>query len=144
MTGPELHLFATSLASKWGFDDGDLIGDFLYDLQDAGLIEDDADLGVVDEHAVLRRLVRERLLPVIPLAIQVYEVETNHNPIRASAVDGLEINDTALDQPADRLLEAYACSVPWQDVVRLAGLEVVAGEVVSRSLAEPRACADGS
>lgn len=65
--------YATDLASKWGFCDGDILSEFeLWDLFET-----------VDEHEVLIRLVRDHLLPLLPELTGVDEIETCHNPIRA-------------------------------------------------------------
>lgn len=61
---------ADSLASKWGFEDGDILGEF--DLPNS-----------VDEHALLIRLVRAHLLPLLNPRLEVIEIGTCHNPIRA-------------------------------------------------------------
>lgn len=73
-----MALSARDLASKWGFNDGDM-PDELWDLLD--LIDERME---VDWHAVLRRVVRARLLPLLSpeVALTVYDIETCHNPIR--------------------------------------------------------------
>ncbi|MFJ1765088.1 hypothetical protein ACIOD2_32505 [Amycolatopsis sp. NPDC088138] len=101
-------LHADGLLSKWGFGDGD---------------EPDAYLDWLDEqslphpanwHAILRHLVRTRLLPLIVEDVEVYDIETNHNPIRASRVNGVEIDDTRASN--DRVLRDLAVNITFTDV----------------------------
>ena len=72
-----MFLDAESLASKWGFQDGDMPEEFYEWLIAAGISTE------MDWHRVLVQLVRDRLLPLLP-DVQVYEIETSHNPIRAT------------------------------------------------------------
>lgn len=83
----DLALISRGLLSKWGFHDGDILDDYCWDHD---IPADDKDL-----HVALRQLVREHLLPKLAEhhQIEVYDIETRHNPIRASMVDGQEIND---------------------------------------------------
>jgi hypothetical protein len=48
-----LHLFAYSLFSKWGFNDGALVLDWLYDAEDAG--HDVTGLNKADYHQARHR-----------------------------------------------------------------------------------------
>ena len=83
-------LDADSLSSKFGFCDGDVLDDWRYSLGDdmvRGLVAKPgtktASLGF--EHALLSNLVREHLLPALPHAVEVYDICSCHNPIRAEA-----------------------------------------------------------
>ena len=69
---PTFILDSESLNSKFGFGDGDLFWDFLWD----------NGLGEVDNHRVLTEAVRRHLLPLLPEDVEVYEIGTIHNPIR--------------------------------------------------------------
>lgn len=64
----EYILSAKDLASKWGFDDGDLL---------SGIAQ------VGKSHSLLIASVRAFLLPLLP-DVEVYEIGTCHNPIRAT------------------------------------------------------------
>lgn len=64
----ECILSAKDLASKWGFDDGDLLSDITE---------------VGKSHALLIAAVRAFLLPLLP-DVEVEEIVTCHNPIRAT------------------------------------------------------------
>lgn len=68
-------LSAAGLASKWGFNDGDMPDEVWDELGD-DLVH------AVNWHEALRVLVRRHLVPLLPAGTKVYDVETNHNPIR--------------------------------------------------------------
>lgn len=95
--------FPTSgLLSKWGFGDGDMLDDWLFDhgFRRPDSWEPNPEHPLPkwnhDEdphgfrHRVLIRVVREHVLPAIEQDIEVYEISTNHNPIRARTVNGAE------------------------------------------------------
>ncbi|NQX36267.1 hypothetical protein [Herbiconiux sp. VKM Ac-2851] len=87
-----LSLDAQSLLSKWGFGDGDKIGDWWWDHFDEPL---DSRFPGAHRHDVLRLLVRLALVPAIEAfghAITVYDIGTIHNPVRAETVDGITID----------------------------------------------------
>ncbi|MES2596048.1 MAG: hypothetical protein V4662_11960 [Verrucomicrobiota bacterium] len=75
-TPAEVMLCSACLLSKWGFVDGDVL-DWLPSR--------------FDRRQVLCRLVREYLLPVLMERVEVMEIVTNHNPIRAVTVDGVDV-----------------------------------------------------
>ncbi len=91
MTTRVLRLHSASLLSKYGFNDGDLLNNVADWLEADGI-----DYGVADDawHPVLRRLVRDHLLPALEQEVVVYDIETSHNPIRAESVDGRAVYDT--------------------------------------------------
>jgi len=106
-------LNAADLFSNWGFADGCVLDDVLYDIegQCPALISDEA-LGNGDgrsfsfAHAVLIRLVEECLLPSLPRRIQTYRIPSTHSPIRAEEHENLEgLLDTAVTIPADKVIE---------------------------------------
>ncbi len=87
-----LILDADGLLSKWGYCDGDIVIEW-WDEQFDGEIPQDL-LDHVDHHAVLSDLVRTHLVPVIIEAghtIEVYDIQSIHNPIRARILDGVEV-----------------------------------------------------
>lgn len=100
-------LHADGLLSKWGFGDGDAPDHYLDWLDDQHLPYPE------DWHAVLRHLVRTRLLPLIVEDIEVYDIATNHNPIRASKVNGVEIDDFADN---DNVLRDLAVNITFSAV----------------------------
>lgn len=70
-----LHLHAQSLASKFGFMDGDIVSLFCEENNIESEIKDK------DSHDVLIKLVRKHLLPLVS-HVKVFEILTMHNPIR--------------------------------------------------------------
>ena len=105
----ELILRADDLLSKWGFHDGDIPDGFLDYCDEQGLTYPD------DWHAILRGLVRTHLLPVLDQDVKVYDIETNHNPIRAEFVDGREVDDYG-DNPGIVLTPEYV-TVPYEKIL---------------------------
>jgi hypothetical protein len=91
---PTLTLYSVGLLGKWGFNDGDEPEHFLDWWDDH---EPDIDYVKLEWHPVLRHLVRSYLLPALreTHVIEVYDIETIHNPIRARTVDGHPIDDYA-------------------------------------------------
>ena len=76
-----LILHSDSLLSKWGFSDGDIISDYVYD--NAGI--DDFSY---NPHKVLEELVKRYLLPKLDKKVEIMFIDTNHNPVRAEMIDG--------------------------------------------------------
>lgn len=103
-----VFLFGESLLSKWGFGDGDVINDWWWDTYDEPLPDQ------ASHHDVLRRLVREHLIPAIEAAghtIEVCDIETIHNPIRAEKVDASPIDDYRGDH-GDLLADVWVAVSP--------------------------------
>ncbi len=100
-----LHLNAESLASKWGFNDGDCPDWILDACDERGLTYPG------DWHNTLRGLVRDFLLPAFADGDrpEVYDVETTHNPIRT---------DDFIDDDAPPVI----VSVPLDTVLLRAGV----------------------
>lgn len=109
---PTLWLPSDDLLSKYGFGDGDE-PDAFWDWRDEHGIED------IAWHPTLRRLVREHLLPKLDQRVEVYDIETIHNPIRADTVDGIEV-DHRRDQGIT--LTPDGVEVPYSEVLRIARL----------------------
>lgn len=101
-----MRFYTDSLLSKWGFGDGDMLDDLLFDN------------GLPYGHDVLIRVVRNKILPVIQQNVEVYEISTNHNPIRAKAVDGIEVDDYNYN-PNIKLTPEYV-DVPDSEILELA------------------------
>lgn len=123
MDAPELCLSVSSLCSKWGFNDGDVPEAFLDYWDEIGVSGDDFD---DSWHDVLRALVRAYLVPAIEDAghtVEVYDIETTHNPIRADQIDGEEIDDYYGTAPFE-----LSVTVPYEDVAAAAGIPVAARE----------------
>jgi len=100
-------LWSSGLLSKWGFGDGDM-PDHIWDhVGDETYME-------LDWRPVLRLLVRRHLLPVLDQDVVVYDIETNHNPIRAAKVDGREIDDMRDNE--DITLTPDVVEVTWAQI----------------------------
>lgn len=125
-----LRLSAECLLSKWGFSDGLALSEWWW-RNDQGTPEP---WSVADEKVILRRLVRTHLIPAIESAgheIEVYDIDTHHNPIRARQFDRREVDDRA-DNPDPNV----TVEVPVQDVMdaieRIVG---IAGSVAPAAIA---------
>lgn len=117
-TAPTVTLRAACLLSKWGFGDGDTPDDLLDYWGDL------VDHNAFDWHAVLRRLVRTHLLPELQKHhdVEVHDVETAHNPIRAWRIDGREVA-----YPADAVeLRPESVTVSYGDVMAAVRAELAA------------------
>lgn len=83
-----IYLNSDSLFSKWGFNDGDVLDEWLYEnTAYSGSYErekpgTDASFHGFT-HALLIRLVRKYLLPLAPRQVSTYTIGSIHNPIRA-------------------------------------------------------------
>jgi hypothetical protein len=106
-----LVLWADSLCSKWGFGDGDAPEAVEDWWEESG--RGYADL---DWHPILIRLVRSYLLTALAQHhnVQVYEISTIHNPIRAEVIDGHPVDCLAAAPPVS-LAPEYVV-VPWDEV----------------------------
>lgn len=107
-----MRLYSDGLLSKWGFGDGGVIRQQL--LAPSGLwwIKE-------FEHHVLRELVRTRLLPVIEQKVEVCEITTSHNPIRAVTVDGATVDLYADDEDQPVLTPEFV-DIPDEEVLQVA------------------------
>lgn len=82
-----LVLRSDGLLSKWGFNDGDEPDWILDILDEHGLDHPE------DWHEVLWRLVNEHLLPALDQRVELVRIETNHNPVRASTLNGEDVSE---------------------------------------------------
>lgn len=92
---PELpetvHLFSSSLLSKWGFNDGDQLD---------WISEHNREY---DVHATLIECVRRKMIPALNRKVEIREICCIHNPCRAGTVDGVDVSDIWYDP--DRMLD---------------------------------------
>lgn len=93
-----LTLVSEDLLSKWGFNDGDL-PDWIWDVCDEQRIDHDA----FEWHDVLWALANEHLSPALGQHVHLVRIETNHNPVRASTVDGVDVEEQWMKDPITRL-----------------------------------------
>jgi len=109
-----MSLYSEGLLSKWGFEDGDMPENVWDAIEEAGL-----DFMTIDWHGVLRSLVRDYLLPALDQHVEVYDIETIHNPIRAKSVDGVAIPDAVIyGRLPEPVLTPEAVEIPMDEVVR--------------------------
>lgn len=71
-----ITLHARDLFSKHGFSDGDLLDDFLWDHFN--------ETHPVASHELLELLIREHLVPVLPVPLELERIISIHNPIRVA------------------------------------------------------------
>ncbi|MEL4071705.1 hypothetical protein WKW50_16290 [Ochrobactrum sp. GPK 3] len=82
------YLFrAECLLSKFGFHDGDILDDDAFD----GVLPDD-----LSRHVPLIAAVRKYLLPLLDPRVEVFEIDSIHNPIRATH-DTAQFVDTSIE-----------------------------------------------
>lgn len=102
-------LFADGLLSKWGFSDGDIL-EWLFDFGDH------------DRHAVLCAVVRQKLIPALAQKVEVEEISTIHNPIRARTVDGKDVTHMHYDSAlrTEGMLTPASVDVTGAEVLAIA------------------------
>lgn len=118
------RLDSDSLLSKFGFNDGDMPEDVCDRIDRLGIPSER-----VDWHAVLRNLVRKYLLPELAKyhVVELTDIDTAHNPIRAWKVDGVEVREQWYGGPVDELTPE-GVDVPMSAVV----------EEIRHSLTDPQ------
>ncbi len=109
-----LLLLSWGLLSKFGFSDGDMPDDLEDWLEDRLGIDGARE---VPWHTVLEALVREHLLPVLDQTVEVVSIETNHNPIRAITVDGVDVIDFWYGDPGRPELTPDCVTVSYETVL---------------------------
>lgn len=115
---PTLLLVADGLLSKWGFLDGDTPDEVLDYCDKHGLTYGDKDW----REDVLPMLVRTYLLPELEKhhTITLTTIGTSHNPIRASIVDGQDVEDEWTEDTTTTLTPECV-NVPMTAVVEAMG-----------------------
>lgn len=109
--GRILRLFSSGLTSKWGFDDGDVLGDFKFD---HGQQWKD-----VDVREALVQLVHTYLYPKMQ-ENHKYEymvIESIHNPIRVTSIDGVDVD--LYDSTKEYGITPEYVDVPWEHVGKI-------------------------
>ncbi len=99
MPEPTFTLDAEDLLSKWGFGDGDALDDWWWD--------NFAEEPPFNDHDMLHALVLAYLVPALRDAaheVEIFRIETNHNPVRAETLDGILVDhystrDWRIDPP---------------------------------------------
>lgn len=114
-------LDSDGLLSKWGFNDGDVPDGFL------DWCDDHGHPYPPDGHDLLRTLVRRYLLPRLEQRVDVVDIGTIHNPIRAQTVDGVDVTGCWYGKRSGPTLTPDGVMVPYEDVLACyAGQEVAA------------------
>lgn len=80
------------LLTKWGFQDGEQLGDFLRQ-NGYGRLDETSDEWYAFSRRVLCEVVECFVCPQISNAIKPYRVLTSHNPMRVYEVDGRHITE---------------------------------------------------
>ena len=107
-TPPEAVRFsANSLCSKFGFGDGDELSWVKWI---AGID--------VDKHKLLAHIVRTRLVPLMPGDVELVEIGTCHNPIRAEKINGIEVDWYAKNQFPE--FEGIYVELTGEEIVEIA------------------------
>lgn len=77
-----------------------------------------------DWRAALRTLVRAHLLPALAQhhSIEIVDIQTNHNPIRASVVDGVDVEECWHGDRDEPRLTPEAIGVPYSAIASACGL----------------------
>jgi hypothetical protein len=85
-------LRASSLWSKFGFEDGDVLFDAMSRL---GLVNPDGE--TYGEDILLEACIRRYLLPALPAPVEIQLINTHHNPVRVAPYwfNGIEAPDWA-------------------------------------------------
>jgi hypothetical protein len=91
---PTVLLFSAGLLSKWGFGDGDAPDTWLDWCDERGI---DYTALRPWRDGILPALVRRYLLPKLNQDVTLVDISTNHNPIRAETVDGVNVEDCWYD-----------------------------------------------
>lgn len=110
-----VRLDASSLASKFGFNDGDILDDVLWAAYGETLfgVEENEEEHLRFDHEVLARLVEQHLLPLLP-PTPTMRIGTIHNPIRVETdTDAADVSASAVyieveDQTVVAMAEAVA------------------------------------
>jgi len=109
-----VRLFSDGLLSKWGFGDGDAPDHWLD-------YRDDHGLPWQHWHPVLCELVHRFLLPALDQRVEMTQISTAHNPIRATMVDGVNIEDHWYDSDYSGVcLTPEFVDVPFAEVLKVA------------------------
>ncbi len=93
----QYRLNSADLVNKWGFSDGDIFSDYTCDL-------------CLDRDRFLAFVVRNKLLPEMDKqgrTYDVYEIGSNHNPIRSHHLCGIEYNHYQASSKPDSSVDVW-------------------------------------
>lgn len=115
MTTFTITLYSEGLLSKWGFGDGDQYYDEWLDYWEArGVDLSDA------PGFPLVELVKRYLVPALDQKVEVEVLDTIHNPVRAVAVDGVDVTNQWRNVGHTTKLTPESVTVPFAEVLRIA------------------------
>lgn len=107
-------LESDSLLHKFGFNDGDPPDEVLAWCAEKSLPPPD------DWPELLGRLVRSYLVPaLVEQDVEIAEVETSHNPVRALSIGGVDVDHRRFGEPDQPTLTEVQVEVPWAVVHQL-------------------------
>lgn len=91
-------LYAEDLASKFGFGDGDMFDELIFDLED--------ETGKKIDFDPLIDVVKTYLIPLLPEDVKIEEIGSCHNPIRlVNLADENKIKDISVTVTKKQVIE---------------------------------------
>ena len=115
------------LLSKWGFSDGDLLDDLIWDagMEEVGdfLFDKKDEAGSIYgfDHTVLVLVLLTHVLPVLDQKVETRVIGTIHNPLRATTVDGMDVRDAWFgDREYPGAITPAEVEVPDETILALA------------------------
>jgi hypothetical protein len=109
---PCVTLYTAGLLSKWGFGDGDAPDDYRDYCEERGVY-------LTRWRSLLPHIVREYVLPVLDQQVEIAVIGTNHNPVRAVTVDGVNVEGYWYDHEDRVKLTPETVSVPMAVIFAL-------------------------
>lgn len=106
-----MRFYTADLLSKWGFDDGDLIDNFLQSHQ--------FPIDIIDTTPLWQRVFAELVLPAIENEIEFAWEPSMHNSALAKTVDGVKVGRSA-DRHSEIHIRPEYVDVPDDDILRWA------------------------
>jgi hypothetical protein len=89
-----IRISTQDLRSKFGFHDGDILSDFLFDFPKLWDLE----------HDVIFALCKKHIEPRLPDGVEMYRIHTHHNPVRLKDMDAI-FDDFEIEVTAEEVLE---------------------------------------
>ena len=107
----EMRFHTSDLLSKWGFDDGDLIENFLE--------THEYPTHIIDLSPLWQKIFTQHVVPTIQNSIEFEWIPSLHNGARAKTVDGQLIDHTVTEHPDINIRPSYV-DVSDDDVLQMA------------------------
>jgi hypothetical protein len=128
-----MRFWTDGLISKWGFDDGDQLSDYCYDLSEEGV--------KVEDHDLLIAVVKRKILPALDQHLDLEVISTIHNPIRATHVDGLDVRSAHYEPDFPSPITPEFVDVP-EEVIRALAVELSAVSASPSAYTQPSESAE--